>query len=170
MLLSLIHILSTKSTITSTPTNCSLLTVGIVRQPHRWIVFDFYTAFVLILIMYADLCSHNGFHSVFQILINQHQGIIRFLLKRSWRTVPVARYLTNVSVYFIQLSKSCGKSVLLSCKSRCLSLIHIFPGSGQTVFMAHRLPPLYGNSRTYSDCLRQELLTLLPGIKFPTFM
>ena len=26
---------STKSTITSTPTNCSLLTVGIVRQPHR---------------------------------------------------------------------------------------------------------------------------------------
>ena len=37
---------------------------------------------------------------------------------RSWRTVPVARYLTNVSVCFIQLSKSCGESVLLSCKSR----------------------------------------------------
>ncbi len=35
------------------------------------------------------------------------------------RTVPVARYLTNVSVCFIQLSKSCGESVLLSCKSRC---------------------------------------------------
>jgi hypothetical protein len=30
----------------------------------------------------------------------------------------VARYLTNVSVCFIQLSKSCGESVLLSCKSR----------------------------------------------------
>ena len=40
------------------------------------------------------------------------------LLKRSWRTVPVARYLTNVSVCFIQLSKSCGESVLLSYKSR----------------------------------------------------
>ena len=38
---------------------------------------------------------------------------------RSWRTVPVARYLTNVSVCFIQLSKSCGESVLLSCKNRC---------------------------------------------------
>ena len=32
---------------------------------------------------------------------------------------PVARYLTNVSVCFIQLSKSCGESVLLSCKNRC---------------------------------------------------
>ena len=40
--------------------------------------------------------------------------VARFLLKRSWRTVPVARYLTNVSVCFIQLSKSCGESVLLS--------------------------------------------------------
>ena len=45
--------------------------------------------------------------------------VARFLLKRSWRTVPVARYLTNVSVCFIQLSKSCGESVLLSCKNRC---------------------------------------------------
>ncbi len=45
--------------------------------------------------------------------------VARFLLKRSWRTVPVACYLTNVSVCFIQLSKSCGESVLLSCKSRC---------------------------------------------------
>ncbi len=41
--------------------------------------------------------------------------VARFLLKRSWRTVPVARYLTNVSVCFIQLSKSFGESVLLSC-------------------------------------------------------
>ena len=41
--------------------------------------------------------------------------VARFLLKRSWRTVPVAHYLTNVSVCFIQLSKSCGESVLLSC-------------------------------------------------------
>lgn len=32
--------------------------------------------------------------------------VARFLLKRSWRTVPVARYLTNVSVCFIQLSKN----------------------------------------------------------------
>ncbi|RGB46294.1 hypothetical protein DW662_01125 [Streptococcus gallolyticus] len=30
----------------------------------------------------------------------------------------MARYLTNVSVCFIQLSKNCGESVLLSCKSR----------------------------------------------------
>ena len=45
--------------------------------------------------------------------------VARFLLERSWRTVPVACYLTNVSVCFIQLSKSCGESVLLSCKSRC---------------------------------------------------
>lgn len=44
--------------------------------------------------------------------------VARFLLERSWRTVPVALYLTNVSVCFIQLSKSCGESVLLSCKSR----------------------------------------------------
>lgn len=44
--------------------------------------------------------------------------VARFLLKRSWRTVPVAHYLTNVSVCFIQLSKSCGESILLSCKSR----------------------------------------------------
>ena len=44
--------------------------------------------------------------------------VARFLLERSWRTVPVARHLTNVSVCFIQLSKSCGESVLLSYKSR----------------------------------------------------
>ena len=44
--------------------------------------------------------------------------VAHFILKRSWRTVPVARYLTNVSVCFIQLSKSCGESVLLSFKSR----------------------------------------------------
>ena len=44
--------------------------------------------------------------------------VARFLLKRSWRTVPVARHLTNVSVCFIQLSKNCGESVLLSYKSR----------------------------------------------------
>ena len=31
---------------------------------------------------------------------------------------PVACYLTNVSVCFIQLSKSCGESVLLSFRSR----------------------------------------------------
>jgi hypothetical protein len=43
------------------------------------------------------------------------RGSLAFFLKRSWRTVPVARYLTNVSVCFIQLSKSCGESVLLSC-------------------------------------------------------
>ena len=30
--------------------------------------------------------------------------VARFLLERSWRTVPVACYLTNVSVCFIQLS------------------------------------------------------------------
>lgn len=42
--------------------------------------------------------------------------VARFLLKRSWRTVPVAHYLTNVSVCFIHLSKSCGESVLLSCE------------------------------------------------------
>ena len=41
--------------------------------------------------------------------------VARFLLKRSWRTVPVARYLTNVSVCFIQFSKSSGESALLSC-------------------------------------------------------
>ena len=46
------------------------------------------------------------------------RGSLAFFLKRSRRTVPVARYLTNVSVCFIQLSKSCGESVLLSCKSR----------------------------------------------------
>ena len=32
--------------------------------------------------------------------------VARFLLERSWRTVSVARYLTNVSVCFIQLSKN----------------------------------------------------------------
>lgn len=32
--------------------------------------------------------------------------VARFLLERSWRTVPVACYLTNVSVCFIQLSKN----------------------------------------------------------------
>lgn len=42
--------------------------------------------------------------------------VARFLLKRSWRTVSVAHYLTNVSVSFIHLSKSCGESVLLSCE------------------------------------------------------
>ena len=46
------------------------------------------------------------------------RGSLAFFLKRSWRTVPVARYLTNVSVCFIQLSKSCGESVLLSFRSR----------------------------------------------------
>ena len=40
--------------------------------------------------------------------------VARFLLKRSWRTVPVARYLTNVSVCFIQLSKNSGESHRLS--------------------------------------------------------
>lgn len=42
--------------------------------------------------------------------------VARFILERSWRTVPVACYLTNVSVCFIQLSKSCGESVLLHVK------------------------------------------------------
>ena len=41
--------------------------------------------------------------------------VARFPLERSWRTVPVARCITNVSVCFIQLSKSSGESVLLSC-------------------------------------------------------
>lgn len=50
--------------------------------------------------------------------------VARFLLKRSWRTVPVARYLTNVSVCFIQLSKSCGENglrpvVSSDCCCRC---------------------------------------------------
>lgn len=53
------------------------------------------------------------------VALESLRGSLAFFLKRSWRTVPVARYLTNVSVCFIQLSKSCGESVLLSCKSRC---------------------------------------------------
>ena len=52
------------------------------------------------------------------VALESLRGSLAFFLKRSWRTVPVARYLTNVSVCFIQLSKSCGESVLLSCKSR----------------------------------------------------
>ena len=39
--------------------------------------------------------------------------VARFLLKRSWRTVPVARYLTNVSVCFIQLSKNDWKKKIV---------------------------------------------------------
>ena len=39
--------------------------------------------------------------------------VARFLLKRLWRTVPVAHYLTNVSVCFIQLSKNYRLSSLL---------------------------------------------------------
>ena len=53
------------------------------------------------------------------VALGSLRGSLAFFLKRSWRTVPVARYLTNVSVCFIQLSKSCGESVLLSCKNRC---------------------------------------------------
>ena len=52
------------------------------------------------------------------VALGSLRGSLAFFLKRSWRTVPVARYLTNVSVCFIQLSKNCGESVLLSCKSR----------------------------------------------------
>ena len=52
------------------------------------------------------------------VALGSLRGSLAFFLKRSWRTVPVARYLTNVSVCFIQLSKSFGESVLLSCKSR----------------------------------------------------
>ena len=52
------------------------------------------------------------------VALGSLRGSLAFFLKRSWRTVAVARYLTNVSVCFIQLSKSCGESVLLSCKSR----------------------------------------------------
>ena len=46
--------------------------------------------------------------------------VARFLLKRSWRTVPVARYLTNVSVCFIQFSKNSWRKPIkaLMCKSR----------------------------------------------------
>ena len=55
---------------------------------------------------------------LFQQSLSDHCVGRSLSLKRSWRTVPVARYLTNVSVCFIQLSKSCGESVLLSCKSR----------------------------------------------------
>ena len=53
------------------------------------------------------------------VALGSLRGSLAFFLKRSWRTAPVAHYLTNVSVCFIQLSKSCGESVLLSCKSRC---------------------------------------------------
>ena len=52
------------------------------------------------------------------VALGSLRGSLAFFLKRSWRTVPVARYLTNVSVCFIQLSKSCGESVLLSFRSR----------------------------------------------------
>ena len=55
---------------------------------------------------------------LFQQSLSDHCVGRSLSFKRSWRTVPVARYLTNVSVCFIQLSKSCGESVLLSCKSR----------------------------------------------------
>src|SRR5699024_8284620 len=42
--------------------------------------------------------------------------VARFpLWKRSWRTVPVARCITNVSVCFIHLSKNSGESHRLSC-------------------------------------------------------
>ena len=41
--------------------------------------------------------------------------VARSLLERSWRTVPVARCITNVSVCFIHLSKNSGESHRLSC-------------------------------------------------------
>ncbi len=43
--------------------------------------------------------------------------VARFLLKRSWRTVPVARHLTNVSVCFIQLSRAVVKACCFHIKA-----------------------------------------------------
>ena len=43
--------------------------------------------------------------------------VARFLLKRSWRTVPVARHLTNVSVCFIQLSRAVAKACCFHIKA-----------------------------------------------------
>ena len=42
--------------------------------------------------------------------------VARSLLERSWRTVPVARCITNVSVCFIHLSKN-NNGCLYACQS-----------------------------------------------------
>ena len=61
-------------------------------------------------------CEYRSWQSDFSNGRSQITAwVARFSLwKRSWRTVPVARCITNVSVCFIQLSKNSDESHKLS--------------------------------------------------------
>ena len=87
--------------------------------------------------------------------------VARFLLERSWRTVPVARYLTNVSVCFIQLSKSCGESVLLSCKSRGRA------GKRGTLNHAPLKTAYFSGSKSISSILKPKIILISASLIRP---
>ena len=63
--------------------------------------------------LFCDSRSWQNDHSTSRSRITA--WVARFLLERSWRTVPVARCITNVSVCFIQFSKTSWRKHRLSC-------------------------------------------------------
>ena len=87
--------------------------------------------------------------------------VARFLLERSWRTVPVARYLTNVSVCFIQLSKSCSESVLLSCRSRGRA------GKRGTLNHAPLKTAYFSGSKSISSILKPKIILISASLIRP---
>ena len=99
--------------------NAVLMTFAIKILGPKFSIKTTYAIFMLTFLLWFLQLVVNGADGFSKGRSRITAWVARFLLKRSWRTVPVARYLTNVSVCFIQLSKSCGESVLLSCKSRC---------------------------------------------------
>ena len=54
--------------------------------------------------------------------------VARSLLERSWRTVPVARCITNVSVCFIQLSKTATACQPVKANSRTIDFYRMTSG------------------------------------------
>ncbi len=63
---------------------------------------------------YSVITGH-GKVTIPQVALGSLRGSLAFLSERSWRTVPVARCITNVSVCFIQLSKNSWRKRRLSC-------------------------------------------------------
>ncbi|EGT3671592.1 hypothetical protein D1N84_12585 [Clostridioides difficile] len=73
----------------------------------------------------------------------------------------MARYLTNVSVCFIQLSKSCSESVLLSCRSRGRA------GKRGTLNHAPLKTAYFSGSKSISSILKPKIILISASLIRP---
>ena len=81
--------------------------------------------------------------------------VARFLLKRSWRTVPVARYLTNVSVCFLSVRTYRQPAYMHRLTSSRLELL--FPQRLVSQVEERLCPPAYRSCRQ-TPCMRPLIL------------